>query len=111
MVYFHRANFEEKDFTVENFFVALHVANDFLEDTWYQGTFQNLTGRFTGLKINFTLNNSFWKTIKDVIIEQHFSDVWNPDKNFQEKISSGFAAPEMIKIAHRQVWKITTITL
>ena len=40
LVYFHRANFKEEDFTVENFFVALHVANDFLEDTWYQGNFQ-----------------------------------------------------------------------
>ena len=59
MVYFHRANFEEKDFTVENFFVALHVANDFLEDTWYQGNFQKknkyLNGRLTGQKINLTL--------------------------------------------------------
>ena len=45
LIYFHRARLEIREFTPENFFALLHLANDMEEDFEYQVRFSKFKNR------------------------------------------------------------------
>ena len=83
---------------MERFFVALYIANDFLEDTWYQG---KNTNRFLDIFFILIVFQKFLEMYfcqnkmpceksekKEVILNQHFQDIWQPDDLTRAQMNS-----------------------